>query len=878
VEKYVFLFGGNEAQGNAQMASSLGGKGANLAEMARLGLPIPPGFTISSDMCLKYIKDPVAAQTQLFEQVKAGLLHMEAHLGNRFNDPVSPLLVSVRSGARVSMPGMMDTILNLGLTDQNVMGLAKKSKNPRFAFDSYRRFITMYSSVVSGISHHLLDEPLELAKQRLGVSSDPEVPAEELEAICTELKSIYLKEKGKTFPQDPWEQLWEAVGAVFMSWDGKRAQKYREINKIPNDWGTAVTVCAMVFGNLGDTSGTGVCFTRNPANGTNEFYGEFLMNAQGEDVVAGIRTPRPLSELAQILPQTYQELLQVRHQLERHYKNVQDIEFTIQEGKLFLLQTRNAKRTVHAALKFAKDMVDEKIITPQEALLKVTPEELEKILHPALDPNAPKEVLAVGLPASPGAVSGRVVFYAQDAESWSARGEQVLLVREETSPEDIGGMHASEGFLTARGGMTSHAAVVARQMGKPCVAGCSALHIRAEEKFIKVGKTEIFEGDWITLDGSTGEVLLGKVPTIKVQVSESFSSFMDWAETHKRLGVRANADNPMDARLAKQMGATGIGLCRTEHMFFDEHRLPAVRQMILAQNKKERETALAKLRPFQQTDFEGILEAMAGYPVTIRLLDPPLHEFLPHTTEDIESLAHQLKLSPPEVHRRVKALQEMNPMLGHRGCRLGITYPEIYQMQVQAIARATALCLQKNLKVYPEIMIPLVGLSEELENLNLLLKDTARKAFQETYPPGEAPHFEFSFGTMIEIPRAALTADTIAKHANFFSFGTNDLTQTTFGFSRDDSISFLKEYKMKGILKEDPFATIDIEGVGGLVRMACEKGRSTNPALKLGICGEHGGDPRSVTFFHQIGLDYVSCSPLRVPIAILSAAQASLKS
>lgn len=857
---FVYFFGNGHADGNAQMKAELGGKGANLAEMTALGLPVPAGFTISTQVCLDYLKTNEFSQ-DLISQIKQALAQTELAMGAQFANEINPLLVSVRSGARTSMPGMMDTVLNLGLNSKTVEALARKTDNPRFAYDSYRRFIQMYSNVVCNMDLHEMEDVLENYKRKKNYKEDVDLTADDLRDIVESFKSIYKKNRGEAFPENPYDQLWSAIGAVFKSWNCARAIKYRQIHNIPDNWGTAVNICSMVYGNMGSSSGTGVCFTRDPSTGENVFYGEYLLNAQGEDVVAGIRTPKPLSALQNEMPEVYSQLVEVRKKLEHHWRDVQDIEFTIQEGKLYLLQTRNAKRTVQAALKIAIDMASEGIISQDEAILRVPPADLDKLLHPTLDPKAAKQIVAKGLPASPGAVSGRIVFTAQDAEAWAAKGEDVILVRNETSPEDIGGMFVSKGFLTARGGMTSHAAVVARQMGKCCIAGCSALAISQKDKTVKIQDLTLSEGDWITLEGSTGSVMLGKVATYEAELSSQFSTFMDWTTKVRTLNVRANADTPRDAKLARHFGAEGIGLCRTEHMFFDEDRLPIVRQMILSKNAEERKHSLQKLLPFQRDDFYGILTAMEGFPVTIRLLDPPLHEFLPNTEKDIQNLAEQIGLSTEDVKQRVHALYETNPMLGHRGCRLGISHPEIYEMQVRAIVEAAEKCQADGKKVYPEIMIPLVGTDKELSWLRDRLSQIAKN---------------IPFGTMIEVPRAALTADKIAHTADFFSFGTNDLTQTTYGFSRDDSSSFLKVYRQESILDEDPFSVIDQDGVGYLVNKACVLGRKTNPDIKLGICGEHGGDPASVQFFHKIGLNYVSCSPFRVPIAMLAAAQATL--
>lgn len=874
----VYFFGQGKADGNAKMKAELGGKGANLAEMTSLGLPVPAGFTISTRVCMDFLQGSEKFPETLENEVNHALRGMERAMEANFGSQDNPLLVSVRSGARVSMPGMMDTILNLGLNDAVVEALALKSKNPRFAFDSYRRFIQMFAHVVKGLDAHILEDALENLKQHRGVVDDTELNAQDLKHLVEDFKAIYQRELGETFPQEPHQQLWAAISAVFRSWNCNRAKKYREIHNIPENWGTAVNICAMVFGNMGDSSATGVCFTRDPSTGENIFYGEYLVNAQGEDVVAGIRTPKALALLQNEMPGVYEQLNGVRLTLERHYRDVQDIEFTVQEGKLWLLQTRNAKRTTQAALKTAVDMVNEGLLNKKEAIVRVKPNELEKLLHPTLDPRAHRQVIAKGLPASPGACSGRVVFDSKDAEAWAARGESVILVRDETSPEDIGGMHVSKGFLTARGGMTSHAAVVARQMGKSCIAGCGALRISIKDRFFKVGRIEVFEGDWLTLDGSSGEVMLGKVSTREAQLSPEFSTFLAWAKELGVMNVRANADTPRDARAAREFGAEGIGLCRTEHMFFDEARLPVVREMILAQTKQERARALTKLLPFQRQDFIDILKAMEGYPVTIRLLDPPLHEFLPQTERDMHALATQIGMPVDEIRARVAQLHESNPMLGHRGCRLGISHPEIYEMQVSAIAEATAELHAQGVDAKPEVMIPLVGHALELKWLRSRLEVLAADTYKTSLIAlnVELKSEAIPFGTMIEVPRAALTADQIAEHADFFSFGTNDLTQTTFGFSRDDSAPFLKVYARENILTDDPFAVVDQDGVGQLIQWASEKGRARKPNLKVGVCGEHGGDPRSIEFFNKVGINYVSCSPYRVPVAILSSAQAAL--
>lgn len=876
---FVYFFGAGKADGNASMKDELGGKGANLAEMTSLGLPVPAGFTISTRVCMDFLKQGEKYPNELKAQVDQAIGRMQEIMGAQFASATNPLLVSVRSGARASMPGMMDTVLNLGLNDTTVEGLAKKTNNPRFAFDAYRRFIQMFSNVVKNLDGHYMEDALEKLKQVKGYKEDTQMTADDLKSLVADFKKIYSMKLGETFPQDPQEQLWAAIGAVFRSWNGARARKYREINDIPNDWGTAVNICAMVFGNMGNTSGTGVCFTRDPSTGENIFYGEYLINAQGEDVVAGIRTPKTLSELKKDLPEVYTQLEGVRKKLEGHYRDVQDIEFTVQENRLWLLQTRNAKRTTKAALRNAIDFVNEGIIDKKDGLKRIKPTDLDQLLHPTLDPHAKKHIMARGLPASPGAATGRVVFTAQDAEVWAGRGEHVILVRDETSPEDIGGMHASQGFLTARGGMTSHAAVVARQMGKCCIAGCGSLRISAAKKMFSVDGTEVFEGDWLTIDGSTGEVILGKVPTREAEISGDFAMFMKWAAEVRTMKVRANADTPFDAQVARNFGAEGIGLCRTEHMFFDENRLPAVRKMILANSLQERNGALNELLPFQREDFSAILEAMEGYEVTIRLLDPPLHEFLPHSDKEMTTLASQINLSVDEIRARTASLRESNPMLGHRGCRLGISHPEIYEMQVRAIVEATVQSRAKGKDVRPEIMIPLVGMVEELKWLRTRLEALAKDIFERENAKlgGKLTAMQIPFGTMIEIPRAALTADDIAVHADFFSFGTNDLTQTTFGFSRDDSANFLRAYKQQDILEHDPFAVLDRNGVGKLMEMATTLGRKTNPKLKVGICGEHGGEPSSIEFCQKLNLNYVSCSPYRVPIAILSAAQSALR-
>lgn len=874
-KKYVYRFGGGQAEGNKDMRDLLGGKGANLAEMSAIGLPVPPGFTITTEACAYYHEHGDKWPEGLEEQVREGVRHIEQLMGARFGDPENPLLVSVRSGAAISMPGMMDTVLNLGINDQVVEGLARRTNNERFAYDAYRRFIDMFGDVVMGVKHDYFEEVLDALKKEKGVREDTELDAEALKELVRRYKEVYRQHTGSLFPEDPYEQLYKAINAVFKSWNSERAVKYRQIHKIRGLLGTAVNVQAMVFGNMGERSGTGVCFTRNPATGEKELYGEFLINAQGEDVVAGIRTPKSISELKQIMPEVYEELLRLAELLERHYKNMQDIEFTVQEGKLFILQTRNGKRTGVAAVKIAVDMVDEGLVDKKTAVRDlVEPAHLDQLLHPRFkDETAYKDrVIGHGLPASPGAAVGQVVFTAEDAEAWKAQGKRVILVRVETSPEDVGGMHAAEGILTSRGGMTSHAAVVARGWGKPCVAGCGDIVIDYKTKTFRAGDVVVKEGDWISINGSTGELILGKEELVEPSLSGDFARFMEWVDEFRTLGVRTNADTPQDARKAVEFGAEGIGLCRTEHMFFEGDRILAMREMILASTLEERKAALAKLLPYQKEDFRGIFREMAGKPVTIRLLDPPLHEFLPHDEKEQEELARALNIPVETVRAKVEALKEFNPMLGHRGCRLGITYPEITEMQTRAILEAAVELKQEGVAVHPEIMVPLVGTREEIEHQRRVIEETAEKVFQE-----KGDRVDYLVGTMIEVPRAALLADQIAEVAEFFSFGTNDLTQLTFGYSRDDAGKFLPYYLENKILKDDPFQTLDQEGVGQLVRMGTERGRATRPALKVGICGEHGGDPASVAFCYEVGLDYVSCSPFRVPIARLAAAQAHLR-
>ncbi len=886
--KYVYKFGAGKAEGNKDMKILLGGKGANLAEMANIGIPVPPGFTISTEVCKMYYENNGQYPEDVKQQIIDGVHHIEEIMGLKFGDPEKPLLVSVRSGAPVSMPGMMDTVLNLGLNDETVHGLIKMSNNERFGWDSYRRFVQMYGDVVMGLKPESKEEedPFEViidkVKKEKGVKLDTELDAEDLKKLVELFKAEIKKRTGKDFPTDVWDQLWGAINAVFGSWNNERAIKYREINNIPPDWGTAVNVQAMVFGNMGDDSATGVAFTRNPATGEKIFYGEYLVNAQGEDVVAGIRTPQPINKntktdpsqvtLEELMPEAYKQLDEIQKKLEQHYKDMQDIEFTIQHGRLWMLQTRTGKRTAAAAVRIAVDMVEEGLIDKETAVMRVQPEQLDQLLHPTFDPKAEKKVVAKGLPASPGAATGRIVFNAEDAEEWAKKGEKVILVRIETSPEDIGGMDAAEGILTQRGGMTSHAAVVARGMGKCCVAGCGELEIDYREKTMAAGGKVFKEGDWISLDGSTGEVIEGKVPTVEPTLSGHFGKLMSWADEIRKLNVRTNADTPHDSEVARNFGAEGIGLCRTEHMFFEGDRIKAVREMILADDEAGRRKALEKLLPYQRDDFYGILKVMHDLPVTIRTLDPPLHEFLPHDEESQKEMAEEMGLTLEDVKAKVEALSEFNPMLGHRGCRLGITYPEITEMQARAIMEAACKLTKEGVKVYPEIMIPLVGTKAELAHQKKVVVETAEKVMEEM-----GVKVDYKVGTMIEIPRAALTANEIAEEAEFFSFGTNDLTQMTFGYSRDDAGKFLQEYKEKGILPDDPFQTLDQSGVGQLVEMGVKKGRATKPDLKVGICGEHGGDPRSIDFCHRVGLNYVSCSPYRVPIARLAAAQAEIR-
>jgi pyruvate,orthophosphate dikinase len=882
--QYVYRFGGGVSDGGKGDKNLLGGKGANLAEMASIGLPVPPGFTIGTPMCAVYYDEGAQFPDSLKAEVAQGIAHIESVTGKKFGDASDPLLVSVRSGARASMPGMMDTVLNLGLNDQTVVGLATASGDERFAWDSYRRFIQMYSDVVLELDHGSFEEALEVAKEDKGYYLDTDMTAADWKALVAEYKKLVVEQWDKPFPQDVHDQLWGAVGAVFGSWQSERAKVYRRLNDIPGEWGTAVNVQAMVFGNMGDTSATGVAFTRDPSKGDNAYYGEFLINAQGEDVVAGIRTPqyltlaarqaanaKPLS-MEEALPEVYRELAGVFDRLEKHYRDMQDIEFTVERGKLWMLQTRSGKRTAKAALKIAVDMAEEGLITREEAIARVEPGALDQLLHPTLDPKAVRDVLTRGLPASPGAASGKVVFDADTAEKRAAAGDAVILVRTETSPEDIHGMHAAKGILTARGGMTSHAAVVARGMGRPCVSGAGTLSIDAKAKVMRCAGREVNEGDVITIDGASGEVMIGEVPTVQPELAGDFGVLMEWADGVRRLKVRANAETPLDARTAREFGAEGIGLCRTEHMFFDAARITAVRQMILAEDEKGRRAALDKLLPEQRSDFVEIFEVMAGLPVTIRLLDPPLHEFLPHEEEEFAEVAAAAGVEVEYLKRRAAELHEFNPMLGHRGCRLGVTYPEIYEMQARAIFEAAVEVAEKSgAAPIPEVMIPLVATRRELE----LMKDVVDKAAKAVFAD-KGREIEYLVGTMIELPRAALRAGEIAEIGEFFSFGTNDLTQTALGVSRDDAARFLTTYVEKGIYAKDPFVSLDVEGVGELIQIAADRGRAARPDIKLGICGEHGGDPASIAFCEKVGLDYVSASPYRVPIARLAAAQAAL--
>ena len=870
--KYVYLF----SEGNKDMRELLGGKGANLAEMTKAGMPVPQGFTVSTEACTQYYKDGRKINDEIQAQIYEYLGKMEEICGKKFADPENPLLVSVRSGARASMPGMMDTILNLGLNDVVVEGLAKFTNNPRFAYDSYRRFIQMFSDVVMELSKKRFEEIIDQLKEEKGVKMDTELNTDDMKELVKRFKAFYKEEKGEDFPSDPKVQLMEAVRAVFRSWDNPRANVYRRMNEIPYDWGTAVNVQAMVFGNSGDKSGTGVAFTRNPATGEKALFGEYLINAQGEDVVAGVRTPSPISQLKDDMPEVYEQFAQIANRLENHYKDMQDMEFTIENGKLYMLQTRNGKRTAAAALKIAVDLVDEGMIDEEEAVLRVEPKQLDSLLHPQFDAVAVKKakVIGKGLAASPGAACGKVVFSAEDAKEWHEKGEKVVLVRLETSPEDIEGMVVAEGILTVRGGMTSHAAVVARGMGTCCVSGCGEIVVDYAEKQFTLGGLTIKEGDYISIDGSTGNIYAEAIPTVAASISGDFGRFMGWADKYRKLQVYTNADTPRDAKQGRAFGAEGIGLCRTEHMFFEENRIKAMREMIVADNTEDRKKALAKIMPYQQGDFEGLYEAMEGCPVTIRFLDPPLHEFLPTKEEDIQEIAKELNITTERLHEVIDSLHEFNPMMGHRGCRLAVSYPEIAEMQTTAVINAAINVTKKGqYKIEPLIMIPLVGEVKELKFVKDVVTSTADRLIKEA-----GIDMKYEVGTMIEIPRAALTADEIAQEAEFFSFGTNDLTQMTFGFSRDDAGKFLDYYYENKIYESDPFAHLDQKGVGKLVTMAAELGRKTRPEIHLGICGEHGGDPTSVEFCHNVGLNYVSCSPFRVPIARLAAAQAAIKS
>ena len=868
--KWVYLF----REGNADMRNLLGGKGANLAEMTNLGLPIPPGFTVTTEACTDYYNHGRSISEEIQTQIFDALALLEEKLGKKFGDTENPLLVSVRSGARASMPGMMDTILNLGLTDISVEGFAKRTGNPRFAYDSYRRFIQMFSDVVMEVPKSLFERVIDEIKEDRKVHFDTELTAEDLKEVIRRFKEIYKEKMGEEFPQEPRVQLMEAVKAVFRSWDNERAIVYRRMNDIPGDWGTAVNVQSMVFGNMGNTSGTGVAFTRNPSTGAKGIYGEYLINAQGEDVVAGIRTPQPITRLEEDLPECYEEFLKIANRLEEHYRDMQDMEFTIEDGKLYFLQTRNGKRTAQAALQIACDLVDEGMITPQEAVSRIEAKSLDQLLHPAFDPDALKKgtVMGQALPASPGAAAGKIYFTAEEAKEAHETGERVILVRLETSPEDIEGMHAAEGILTVRGGMTSHAAVVARGMGTACISGCGDIVIDEKKKQFTLGGKTYFEGDYISLDGSTGKIYDGDIQTQEASISGNFGRIMSWADSFRKLRVRTNADTPADAANAVHLGAEGIGLCRTEHMFFEPERIPKIRKMILSKTVEEREKAQEELIPFQKGDFKALYEVMEGKPVTIRFLDPPLHEFVPTDEKDIEALAKDMNLSVEEVKSTCSELHEFNPMMGHRGCRLSVTYPEIARMQTRAVIEAAIeVSKEKGFEIVPEIMVPLVGDKKELKFVKDVIVETAEKVKAE-----KNSNLVYHIGTMIEIPRAALLANEIAEEAEFFSFGTNDLTQMTFGFSRDDAGKFLVDYYKSKIYESDPFAKLDQNGVGQLIEMAVTKGRSQRPNLKIGICGEHGGDPSSVAFCHKVGMDYVSCSPFRVPIARLAAAQAAI--
>ncbi|RAP33394.1 pyruvate, phosphate dikinase [Candidatus Marinamargulisbacteria bacterium SCGC AG-410-N11] len=867
--KSVYFFGGNQTEGKANMRNTIGGKGANLAEMSLLEIPVPPGFTIETKECARFYENNKSISEETRHQIDLNIQKVEEMQGKKFGDNDNPLLMSVRSGARVSMPGMMDTILNLGLNDDAVEGLSKQSNSPRFAWDSYRRFIQMFCNVVLGVSHSGFEDILENKKQEKGYTLDTDLTVEDLKDIVNQYKS-FVSSKGKSFPQDPKEQLLMSIGAVFQSWEADRAKVYRRINGIPHHWGTAVNVQAMVFGNLGEDSGTGVAFTRNPSTGENVFYGEYLVNAQGEDVVAGIRTPEPIKKLDQQMPAIYSELVDIYKKLENHFKDMQDLEFTIENKKLYILQTRVGKRTAASAIKIAVDMVDENLIDKREAVLRVKPDQINQLLHPTIDKSFKPNVLAKGLPASPGAAVGKIVLTADKAEEMKAKNEQVILVRQETSPEDIGGMHAAEGILTAKGGMTSHAAVVARGMGKCCIAGCSDINILKGK--VEINGEEFNEGDFITLNGTSGEVIKGQAPLSKPELTGDYQKIMQWSDEFRKINVRTNAETIQEVKTALEFGAEGIGLCRTEHMFFDETRIKLVRQMILSESTQDRESVLDKLFTPQKNDFKEIFQAMDGLPITIRLLDPPLHEFLPHDNESISDIAQTQGISVEKVNKTIENLKELNPMLGHRGCRLGITYPEIYKMQVKAIIESAVEVQKEGKTVLPEIMVPLISGDKEFKNIKKLIQETAQNILTK-----HQIKLEYQIGTMIEIPRAALLADKIAEEAEFFSFGTNDLTQMVYGLSRDDSGAFLPEYVEKEVFPEDPFQVLDQDGVGELMKIAFNKGKQTNPNLKVGICGEHGGEPSSVEFCVKIGFDYVSCSPFRVPIARLAAAHQAIK-
>ena len=878
MSKWVYTFGNGKAEGDASMRNLLGGKGANLAEMNKVGLPVPPGFTVTTEVCTYYYNNNHQYPADLKDQVRDAVASVEKVMGKKFGDANNPLLFSVRSGARVSMPGMMNTVLNLGLNDETVKGLAKASNDERFAYDSYRRFLMMYSDVVLEADINEFEHALERMKEAKGYKADTDLTADDLKELVKEYKEIGIR-LNKIVPQDPWEQLWAGIGAVFQSWMVKKAVTYRKLNNIPGDWGTAVNVQTMVFGNAGNDCATGVCFSRDPSTGENVYYGEYLINAQGEDVVAGIRTPQPMSSkgegnsLEELMPNLYKELVDAKNNLEAHYKDMQDMEFTIEHGKLWMLQCRNGKRTATAAVRMAVEMYEEGMLTKEEAIMRVGADQLDQLLHPMLDPKAPKKVIATGLPASPGAAVGQAVFTAEDAEAWAAKGEKVILIRLETSPEDIGGMHAAQGLITARGGMTSHAAVVARGMGTPCVSGSHDIKIDyAKKEMVTNSGVIVKEGDWVSIDGAKGQIIEGKVPTVSVEMTGNFGKLMSWVDEIKTMEVRANAETPKDAKQARDFGAEGIGLARTEHMFFDANRITDMRAMILAHDEAGRRAALARLLPYQKQDFKDLFKIMDGLPVVIRLLDPPLHEFLPHTDAEMKELADKIGVTLEDVKARANALHEANPMLGHRGCRLPITYPEICEMQTRAILEAALECEAEGIKVLPEIEVPLTGSKKELDIVKEIIDTTAEKIFAE-----KGKKIKYEVGSMIELPRAALKADELAQSAEFFGFGTNDLTQTTLGMSRDDTGAILDEYRSRGVYVADPFASIDVEGVGCLVKLACEKARSSNPKIWLGVCGEHGGDPASIDFFQTCGMNYVSCSPFRVPVARLAAAQAAVK-